>query len=180
MMYPNLEPLDEEEREFAEKNHNLIYSFLRKHNLSVEEWYGVVAIGYIQAVKKYDPSRGAFYNFAYTCMLNMVRMEERKVRLQNQWVNGVLSLDAEYGEGKGVFLRDLIPDKEDMDSLYRYREFIHIVEELPKDLRDVISLKVCGYNQVEIGSILGYSQSKVSKLFNQALREIRNMGYEYG
>lgn len=176
MVYSNLEPLDGREREFAEKNHNLIYSFLRKHNLSVEEWYGIVAIGYIQAVKKYNLSKGRFSTFAYLCMLNMVRMEERKVRLQNRWVSGILSLDAEYGEGKGIFLQDLIPDKEDMDSLYRYREFIHIIEELPKDLRDVISLKVCGYNQVEIGSILGYSQSKVSRLVNQALKEIKEYG----
>lgn len=176
MMYSNLEPLDEREREFAEKNHNLIYSFLRKHNLSVEEWYGIVAIGYVQAVKKYNPSKGRFSTFAYLCMLNMVRMEERKVRLQNQGVNEILSLDAEYGEEKKVSLQNLIPDKENIDSLYRYRELIHIMKELPKDLRDVISLKVCGYSQVEIGSILGYSQSKVSRLFNQALREIKEYG----
>lgn len=50
------ERLTEEQKAFAEENHNLIYTFLHKKNLSFDEYYDVVVMGYLKAVANYDPS----------------------------------------------------------------------------------------------------------------------------
>lgn len=45
--------LNEEERYFAQKNHNIIYDFLHKNKLCVEEYYDLASIGYVIAVANY-------------------------------------------------------------------------------------------------------------------------------
>lgn len=46
-------PLTEEEKCFAEEHHDLMYRYMRVHHLDVEEWYDILIIPYLQAVKKY-------------------------------------------------------------------------------------------------------------------------------
>lgn len=46
-------PLTEEEKLFAEEHHDMIYRYMRMHMLDIEEWYDILIIPYLQAVKKY-------------------------------------------------------------------------------------------------------------------------------
>ena len=46
-------PLTEEEQVFAEENHELIYKYMKAYKLDLEEWYDILIIPYLQAVKKY-------------------------------------------------------------------------------------------------------------------------------
>ena len=64
----------------VEGNHNLIYSFLNSHKLSVDEWYDVAAIGLCKAGLTYMPDKGyKFSSYAYRVMTNEVRAEMRKL-----------------------------------------------------------------------------------------------------
>ena len=45
--------LTEQEKRFAEEHHNLMYRYMRIHELDFEEWYDILIIPYLQAVKKY-------------------------------------------------------------------------------------------------------------------------------
>ena len=40
-------PLTKEERVFAEENHNLIYGYIRSHQLDIEEWYDILILSLI-------------------------------------------------------------------------------------------------------------------------------------
>ena len=46
-------PLTEEERRFAEVHHDLIYRYMNLHKLNPEEWYDILIIPYLDAVKKF-------------------------------------------------------------------------------------------------------------------------------
>ena len=46
-------PLTDEERVFSEKHHDLMYRYMRLHELDPEEWYDILIIPYLNAVKKY-------------------------------------------------------------------------------------------------------------------------------
>lgn len=46
-------PLTDEEKVFAEQHHDMIYRYLRIHQLDVDPWYDILIIPYLQAVKKY-------------------------------------------------------------------------------------------------------------------------------
>ena len=46
-------PLTEEEKTFAEEHHDMMYRYMHMHKLDIEEWYDILIIPYLQAVKKY-------------------------------------------------------------------------------------------------------------------------------
>ena len=60
-------PLNDTQRIFADKNHNLVYKFLHEKNLPASEYYDIVIFGYLRAVQRYltDPNL-AGYSFDET------------------------------------------------------------------------------------------------------------------
>ncbi len=49
-----LTKLSEQEKQFAEKNHSLIYRYLHSHGYSIEEYYNIAVFGYLKAVQVYS------------------------------------------------------------------------------------------------------------------------------
>lgn len=49
-----MEALNQKEQKFAADHHDLIYAFLRCYNLPGEEYYDLLAIAYLKAVKEYS------------------------------------------------------------------------------------------------------------------------------
>lgn len=60
------------EREFAEKNHNVIYAYLHDRKLNVEEYYEVVLLDYVRAARRYNREKRlqkySFCTIAWKCM----------------------------------------------------------------------------------------------------------------
>lgn len=48
-----MKALTDEQRKFAEENHDLIYAFLKENSLPVVQYYDVVVFGYLCAVQEY-------------------------------------------------------------------------------------------------------------------------------
>ena len=64
----SIRPLTEEERVFAEEHHNLIYGYIRSHQLDIEEWYDILVIPYLNSVKKYFTyEKLQKYSFSLIC-----------------------------------------------------------------------------------------------------------------
>ena len=55
-------PLNDIQRIFADKNHNLVYKFLHEKNLPASEYYDIVIFGYLRAVQRYltDPNLAGY------------------------------------------------------------------------------------------------------------------------
>src|SRR5689334_15275719 len=69
-----MEKLNNEQRVFAEQNHNLIYSFLNSNKLDEDNFYDIAAIGYLKSVKKYfDEEKLRKYNFSTIAYKTMKR-----------------------------------------------------------------------------------------------------------
>ena len=87
--------LNDKQRRLAEENHNLIYSFAKKFQLNLDEYYGVLATGLCKAALSYVDGEFQFSTFAYTCMLNAVRRYRRDRYAQRRILNEMdtLSLD---------------------------------------------------------------------------------------
>lgn len=59
------------QKNFASKNHNLIYRFALDHRLSLPDYYDLLAIGLCKAAGDFDPSLGySFSTLAYAYMKN--------------------------------------------------------------------------------------------------------------
>lgn len=110
--------LTEEERKFAGDRCNLIFSYLRFRSLKYEDWYDVVALGYLKAVKKWflrkDLHKYSFSTIAFNCMRTAESNERAK----------------EARRPKTVSLYDVIPGSDDFTFM-----------ELLCDPRDCVGIK---------------------------------------
>ena len=59
--------MTDEQRKLVEDNHNLIYGFLNKKELT-DDYYDIVALGLCKAAMNYDESKGRFSTLAFKCM----------------------------------------------------------------------------------------------------------------
>ena len=70
-----LRPMTNEEREFAEQQHDLVTDFLRCKHLLMDDYYDVVIFGYLSAVQQYfrSPSIGVeFKAMAFRAMKDSI------------------------------------------------------------------------------------------------------------
>lgn len=157
-----------EQREFAEKNHHLIYSCAIHYKILIEEYYDTLAIGFCKAVINYKPDKGAFSTLAYTCMYMQYLQELRSgKRARAIPENLVISLDEPINSDldKSCFISDLLPSDTCVESEVLIKsaidEFKSSLSE--KEIR-VLNLLEEGYAQKDIGKELGLSQPQVSRL----------------
>ena len=80
-MRPAPTALTDEQRRYAAENHGLIYRFLREKGWSADEYYDVVALGYLAAVMQYlsNPKLHsyAFSTIAWRKMKQSVANQQR-------------------------------------------------------------------------------------------------------
>ena len=86
-------PLTDEQRQFAEEHHGIVFSYLIKFRLPQDEWYDIVAIAYLYAIQDHNfDSNYSFSTYAYRYMSMAVINERRKQRNRNR-IAPLYSLD---------------------------------------------------------------------------------------
>lgn len=67
-------PLTEEEKKFAAdwENYKKLFEIMRYYNLDEEEWYDILIIPYLQAVKKYHVREDLRKNYKFFHVLNLM------------------------------------------------------------------------------------------------------------
>ncbi len=150
--------LNEKEREFAEKNHALIFGYMRQAKEDVEEFYDVAAVGYIIAVIKYHrrPELKK-YRFSVICYKTMAcEVNNEKNRRNKCRANEYLLLDkSDSGEGGHDNYGSRIPDPRDafrrIEDQEDMRELLmRIMPALTSLQREHLLLKIEGYKMQEI------------------------------
>lgn len=151
-----------------EDNHNLIYSFLQKYKLSVDDYYGLAAIGLCKAGLTFDVTKSNFSTYAYKCMFNVVMPELRK-KTQAKTIPDyqIVYYQAELNDNNGgdtASFMNYIPSKENVedDVIYGliFDEYISKLKE--RDMK-IFTLSMDGYNQEEIAKEIGCSKQLISK-----------------
>ena len=155
-------PLTEQERKFAEENHNLIYGFLHTYGYSIEDFYNTAVFGYLRAVEVYhrkEKYKGN-YNFssvAYQYMRaeisNHLRMQNAKKRKPSE---KNLSLESENIQNK-------TSEKSPEQKLMEAETLTEILESMTELQRKITGMKMDGYENKEIFLILDMSQSTYYK-----------------
>ena len=149
--------LTEEQSKMVEENHNLIYWYIHKVNLDIEEWYDLLAIELCYAVKLYDPSRGSFTNYFKVRADGAVYKEYRKNNAQKRICN-----ELSYIENiETIPLEDTVILEESLE----FQEFAD------KTNREILELKYNGYTQKEIAEKLQVSQSYISKILKKMRKQ---------
>lgn len=149
--------LTEEQRVFAEENHNLIYSFANSMNLNLDEYYDVLAIGFCKSITSYNSTRGKFSTYSYICMRNELFQVYRK---ENKYLTD-LPLDREYQSNHMKENEEL---QLDIINAANIKSLINTATDLEKE---IVRLRLLGMSQAKISKHLGMSQSQVSRAINK-------------
>ena len=90
-----LRPMTQEEREFAEQNHDLVIDYLRRKRLPMDDFYDIVIFGYLSAVQQYfrDPPVGVeFKAMAFRAMKDSI-LRDREYNSRAKRYGYTVSLD---------------------------------------------------------------------------------------
>lgn len=167
--------MNDEQRKLVEDNHNLIYACLRKYNLSIDEYYDVVAIGLCKAAITFDEkSECAFSTYAYLLMQHEIDMvfrhntRKRAIPLdQITYYQNVIS----DSDGKETERLRFISDNVDIESEVIANDSIKQVRSKLKERdRIVFDLLALDYRQKEIGKIIGCSQPHISRIKRKIIK----------
>ena len=160
--------ITETEKKLVEQNHNLIYTFLQKYHLTIEDYYGLAAIGLCKAAMTFKEGVSSFSTYAYKCMFTTVMIEKRKERASKYIPeNQVLYYQAEMSndDGDTQNFMNYISAKENVEDECLSK---CMFDEYSKRLKDrdkqIFQMFREGYKQKEIGKIVGCSQAQVSRV----------------
>ena len=171
-------PLTEEEKRFAEEHHNLMYRYMKIHELDPEEWYDILIIPYLNAVKKYHQYERlqslkfeqVFFRTLDSARSNCFRDMNRE---KNRPEGGLFSYDASVDDGYkehelGFDLVDIYVNVERQVILKElYKEFYRRCTEYNARIAGIrkieLEMLLQGYRMSEILNFLSESDMKVSE-----------------
>lgn len=168
-------PLTAEERVFAEAHHNLMYRYMRIHDLDIEEWYDRLIIAYLNSVKKY-----LRYEKLQSLKFEQVFFRTLDNARSNYWRDlnrykrcpegGIWSIEGlgtiNNNEGDDCDFYNLLKDDRIslndivIDSLYTSA----LIDELEKEqYKKIVLLLIEGYSGKEIRNMLHIGYKKYSR-----------------
>ena len=159
-MADRLKPFTEEEKRLAEKNHDLVYQFLRSHNYSMEDYYNTAVFGYLKGIQKYyryignnteNNLDGICWNCMRSEMKSHFKMETAKKRQPAE-----------------VTIKK-IPSAEDEVLVTEILK--SVMGNLTIRQQNIITLKLLGYSNAEICLLMEMSKSS----YYRELENIRQM-----
>lgn len=160
--------LTDEQRALITENHQLIYWFLRINGLEIEEYYDLAAIGLCNAAINYRETDELFSTYAYICMKNVILNEIRRQ-------NGVKKVPERLISSYNVPVSDCTDGEieilDTFKSNFNVEKYVldriileKLMDKLSGKYKNTLILSLKGYNNTEIGDILGCSPSYICRI----------------
>lgn len=178
-------PLTEEERVFSAnlENYDWFFKYMSINKLDQEEWYDILILHYLRAVKKYiNIPHLQQYEFSTilfrtldNARINYFRDMNREKRMPS---GGIVSLDWEEDSmnGKRTAPMTWIDLKQSVEKTVMYHEMIsEILSNLNDVQAEIFKMTMEEYNREEIKRYLGIKKGT----FCNRMREIKHVVIDY-
>lgn len=141
----DIRPLTEEQRRFAEKNHDLVYSFLTKKGLPESVFYDIVVFGYLRAVQEYCDKetlhQHAFSTLCWKRMQSALSNYYKYLRCPKRCAPTV-SLDALIGSEDGLNWEDVLGRRDERIAELEINLVLHdLAKILPRREMNIILMR---------------------------------------
>lgn len=169
------ESLTREQREFATKWHNLIYTFLNEKGLPEGDYYDVVVFGFLRAVKRYftEPNllQYSFSTIAWRSMESDLKNYRHTQECQKRKACIVSLHSVSYGR-ECTPLEEAISAPDRLMMELETELLLHdLAQRATRQHMAVVQLRSAGYNMREIAK----TQSIPMKRVQELLSEIRDL-----
>ena len=159
---------DNEKKILIQDNHKLIYGFLAKNKLNVEEYYGIASIGYMKAFKKYNKEISQLSTYVYQSMLYELLIYQKNKNAYKRRLDNFLLLSVEQD----------ISDIKDYKCDEYFQETIitntlkRISKILTKTQYKIIQLSLNEYKDDKIAKILNTTRQNIYSIKQGAIKKI--------
>jgi RNA polymerase sporulation-specific sigma factor len=172
------------EEELLIKNDRLIWYYIKKYfpiyvskpsapiHPFAEELHAAGMYGLLKAIRTYDPEKSKLATYASKCIINEMFMLTRRKKKDAVLVSleEPLAVDT---DGNELTVLDIVPDKENDFAHFELMDLLDRTFLTERERFVIKSYFVDGFDQIEIGIIMGLSQSYVSRIKLNALKKIK-------
>ena len=166
---------------FITENHNLIYSFLKSRNLTIDDYYDIAAIGLVRAAQTFQEEKGSkFSSYAYFVMWNEIKKQWRKETMQKREgekylfhynTSRKINDDKEINDGLNC-ISDIRCDVENETIIKIVLE--NFLDKIKNEKEKKILYKfIAGYKQIEIAKEFNTTHSNISRIINKLLKQLK-------
>lgn len=153
--------LTEKQRKLVSDNHNLIYWYAYKNNLSIDDYYDILAIGLCKAAKHFDETKGAFSTLGYISMQNAVNTYWKSLKNKSNIPQSeILYYHAQSTIGDMNFL-EMISDCSSLESVDYDIMLSEFTGSLTDKEKDIVDMLIDGMKHSEIANELSCSRQNV-------------------
>lgn len=167
-------PLNPEQRLFAAEHHDLVYKFLRKKRLPIDEFYDVVIFAYLRSVRRFltEPKLKQ-YSFGTIAWSSMNRATYNYYRSQKALKHNadVISLYIKADEDKLSLEETIAAPNPYMRQLEEQLLLHDLAKRVSKQQMNIVHLKSCGYSDRDIAR----NQNTTMKRIQELLEEVRSI-----
>ena len=173
----NIKKLTPKQKAFAEKNHNLIFSFLNENHLEDQDYYDIIVFGFLTAVVKYLTredlmNRYAFSTIAYSSMRNSLSNHQKAQNRQKRKAV-TISLETSLSDDSQFSLYDTIPGIDALMSDFETELLLHeIASRVSNQQFRIVRLKADGYGVRDIARKQHITMKTVSDILDSAKEAI--------
>ena len=157
--------LTDEQKALVTENHQLIFGYLTKKGLNIDEYYDLAAIGLCKAAMNYRKNSGKFSTLAYRCIHNEIYNEYRQKNQTRAIPEDMISsynMLISNCNGDDIEVLDTLKSDFDIEKYVLDNVLLEkLYEKLSDKYKMTLILALKGYNNCEIGDILGYSDSTI-------------------
>lgn len=139
----------------------LLLKFGGLSDKDTDDFYSLANEVFVDVIRRYDNSQ-SFDGFLYVCLLNKIKSEITKRNCEKRKADRMaISIDALIGDDENSTLKDVIPDKVDIEKeVFEKREegyskkMLLYLDRLSNLQKEVLKLTIAGYSSSEISKIL--------------------------
>ena len=157
-----------------EENHNLIYKYAFAHNVSLDEYYDVLAEALCRAVSRYDSSKGKLSTLVFK-MMDYMLINEYKKRYNKKSIPAECIVYYESNresEDTNIDYSNLISgvnNNMEEDIVFKL-SILPIVKHLPQREKKVYDCLMSGMSYSEIATKMKTTKSTVANIIRRSLR----------
>jgi len=166
-----------EQQKLCEDNHGLIYYFLTKRDLPIDEFYGLAAIGLCKAAISYN-GKYKFSTFAYKCISNEVghylyleKMQKRKPKQPPLYIDAAPNNDVKNSiactVGGTMDIEEIVASNKAVETVSRH---------LDRREKILVSMKMSGHNEREISEKLEMTPQNVNLIKKKLRLKLKKLG----
>ena len=173
-------PLTPEQRLFAEEHHGLVYKFLQKKQLTIDEFYDVVVFAYLRSVRRFltEPALKQ-YSFATIAWSSMNCALHNYYRSQKAQKHNALVLSLHTNPYEDSYtLEETIPAPNPYMRQLEEQLLLHdLAKRVSKQQMNIVRMKTCGYNDRDIARRQNTTTEHVQMLLKEVRRVLLDLCY---